>query len=270
MTETTPRVSAIMTVYNTARWVARAIDSLLTQTYRDIEIILVDDGSTDDSAQIAQAAVARDKRVRFAACAHAGIASASNQAIGMARGEYIAVLDSDDIALPDRFARQVTWLDAHPDVAVLGGAMVTMDEDERKQRTVRYVTAPSDLRKAVMSYSPIAHPAAMMRRHVITAIGGYRSTFEPAQDYDLWLRVSEQAELANLPAVLTYHRHHPGQTSVTQGRRQAALADLARAVAAARRSGRPDPVPAGFVATAESIKALGLDDAIVNRIAPDL
>ena len=266
MIESNPRVSAFVPAYNAARWIGRAIESLLTQTYRDIEIILVDDGSADGTAGIMYAAAACDERVRVAVREHQGTSAASNHAVGMARGEYIARLDADDIALPDRLARQVAWLDEHPTVAVLGGAMMLIDAGELKQRVLRYVTAPAEVAKAVLSYSPIAHPTAMMRRSIFQDVGGYRSSFDSAEDYDLWLRVSERADLANLAEVLVYYRGHPDQVSARFGRRQGGLAGLALAVAAMRRRGEPDPIRDGFIATTDSVSRLGLDPATANAI----
>lgn len=270
MIETTPRVSAFMPAYNAARWLKRAIDSLRTQTYRDIEIILVDDGSDDDTAAIMQAAARDDERIRSATIKHAGPAAAANHAVGMARGEYIARLDADDIALPDRLARQVAWLDDHPDIAALGGAIVVIDADERKLSTARFALAPDDIRRVALERSPIAHPTIMMRRSVFLDVGGYRSAFDTAADYDLWLRISERTDLANLAEVLVYYRRHPGQISVRFNRRQSGMAALAAAIAAMRRRGEPDPIPEGFVATADSIRALGLDADVQSPIGERL
>ena len=270
MAETAPRVSFYLSAFNAARWLRRAIDSMLTQTFRDIEVILVDDGSDDDTPAIMQAAAETDKRIRVAIRPHEGTSAACNYGVAMARGEYIARLDADDIALPDRVARQVAWLDQHPEVAVLGGAMVIIDSNERKLRVARYVTEPAELQKAVLHYSPIAHSTAMIRRSVFLDVGGYRAAFDLAEDYDLWLRLSEVAQLANMAEVLVYYRSHPGQVSARFSRRLAGLAGLALAAAARRRRGEPDPIPEGFVATAESIRTLGLDAHMQSQIAERL
>ena len=110
----------------------------------------------------------------------------------------------------------------------------------------------------------------MIRRRVFLDVGGYRTAFDLAEDYDLWLRISERADMANLTEVLAYYRSHPAQVSVRYGRRQAALAGLALAAAAKRRRGEPDPIQDGFIATADSISTLDLDPQTRSEIATRL
>jgi glycosyltransferase involved in cell wall biosynthesis len=239
-----PRVSAVVPVYNGAAFLERALRSLLTQTLADIEVIVVDDGSTDETPAIIAGLAARDRRVRPLRQEHAGEAAAANRATAEARADLIARLDADDMAVPDRLERQVAWLEANPSVAAVGGWLVSIDRHDRKLRLHTY---PAGSVREIMSRGPaIAHPTAVMRKSVLAAIGGYRYQFNVAEDYDMWLRMAEKADIANLPEVLAYYRLHPGQTTARFRGRQARLAELARVLAGCRKQGRPDPIDQGI------------------------
>ena len=133
-----------------------------------------------------------------------------------ARADLIARLDADDIAVPDRLERQVTWLEANPSVAALGGSIISIDRNDRKLRL--HIYPVGSVRTLMLRGPAIAHPTAMMRKSVLTAIGGYRTAFDVAEDYDMWLRMAEKADIANIPAVLTYYRLHATKRSRASGR----------------------------------------------------
>ena len=266
MADSAPKVSVIMPAYNAAAWISRAIQSILTQTFSDFELVLVDDGSTDATPEIMTAVATRSSRVCVEIRAHAGVSAASNYAMQIARGEYLARMDADDIALPDRFARQVAWLDQHPSTAVLGGWVVLIDGDDRKLRPARKPTSPDVIRRQLMHSCPIIQPTVMMRRQPVIGLGGYRSALDTAEDYDLWLRVTEHAEMENLPEVLAYYRLHPGQISQRHACRQSAKAKLAQVAALRRRRGQADPIPFEFVVTSESIQALDIDEKTAGQV----
>jgi glycosyltransferase involved in cell wall biosynthesis len=238
-----PRVSAVVPVHNGAAFLERAVESLHTQTLADVEVVIVDDGSTDDTPAVIADLAARDRRVRPFRQEHAGEAAAANRATAEARADLIARLDADDIAVPDRLERQVAWLDANPSVAALGGSIISIDRNDRKLRVHTY---PAGSVRETMSRGPaIAHPTAMMRKSVLLAVGGYRAAFRVAEDYDLWLRMAEKADLANLPEVLTYYRLHPNQATARFTTLMAQRAELARVLAKWRKDGRPDPIDQG-------------------------
>ena len=255
-----PRVSAIVPAYNAARWIRQAVRSLATQTFTSLEIVVVDDGSTDGTPAIVADLAAADPRIRYALRPHAGISRTANFALHMARGEYVARLDADDVALPDRVARQVAFLDAHPSAAVVGGLMIVIDANGRKRGTMRYPAG-----NLPPGNTALGHPATMFRRRLVLDLGGYRAALDTAEDYDLWLRIAERAELANLPDPVTYYRFHDRQVTITRSHRQQASALVARGLAAARRAGRTDPISEGFELTEESVMTLGLDTEIAVR-----
>src|SRR5262249_27985914 len=142
MPEPLPLVSVVMNVRNGAAYLQRAIDSVLTQTLHDLELVIVDDGSSDTTPAIIAAAAAADPRVRAFRQEPAGISVAGNRGVAEARSDLIARLDADDIALPDRLERQAAWLEAHREVAVLGGWITGIDPQDRKLRVYQYPADP--------------------------------------------------------------------------------------------------------------------------------
>jgi glycosyltransferase involved in cell wall biosynthesis len=264
----TPIVSALVTAYNAARFVGRALDSLLTQTLADLEVIAVDDGSFDRTAEIIDGYARRDTRVRAFHQPNRGHPVALNRALAEARGEFIAVLDADDLALPDRFERQVAYLQAQPNVGVVGGEVIVVDENERKLMHWRYPTRPADLRQALYRGPAINHSSSMTRHELFRRLGGYRMAFDVTVDVDLFLRASDFTDLATLPQAVVYYRTHGGQTTAHYNPRQRALNLLALALSRSRRRGEVDDMPPGFIVTAGTIDRLALTEEDVAQIRP--
>jgi glycosyltransferase involved in cell wall biosynthesis len=242
-----PRVSVIIPVYNQRAYLPYTIVSILKQTLRDLELILVDDGSTDGASDVVDAFARRDSRVRVVHQANAGISAAMNRGLAMARSAYIGRIDGDDLALPERFAMQAAFLDAHPRVGVVGGSMYYTDSENRKRGQRRYPIDRNQLHAGILIDQVIAGPTPLFRRSVLEAAGAWRSEFDFAEDYDLAIRMSEKAELANLPAYVVIYRRHEQQTTTLRRQRQKALAMVARIAARLRRSGLPDPIVPGTV-----------------------
>ncbi|MCU0524685.1 MAG: glycosyltransferase family 2 protein [Elainella sp. Prado103] len=227
---TVPIVSVIMPVYNAQRYVAAAVRSILAQTYRDFEFLIIDDGSTDRSSTILQRYAATDDRIRLIRRDNLGFVATLNELLQMAQGEYIARMDADDIALPDRFALQVAFLQTHPQVVCVGGAQDWIDAAGRI--LLHHPEAEDNAaiqQLALTGQTPINHPSAMMRRSAMLQVGGYDANFYPAEDLDLWLKLGELGELANLrQTVLCYRQHDRSiserlQTQQTQQRRAACV-----------------------------------------------
>jgi glycosyltransferase involved in cell wall biosynthesis len=204
-----PTVSVMMPVYNTKRYVAEAVESILAQTFTDFEFLIVDDGSSDGSLGILERYAARDSRIRLACLPHRGIVAARNHALGLATGEFCAVMDSDDVALPERFSRQVEYLRDHPDVICLGTGYISIDEKGRPISNLRVVTDETEIQEHLLSgVCPIRQPSVMMRRAAVESVRGYREEFSTAEDPDLWLRLGEIGLVVNLPDVLIKYRVH--------------------------------------------------------------
>ena len=237
----TPRVSVLMSVYNGEAFVAEAVESILTQTFQDFEFLIVDDGSTDRSARILADYAGHDPRIRVLSQQNRGLIASLNRGLNEAQGVYIARMDADDVALPERLALQVTFLDANPSVAALGGAIELIDERGQSIRIVDYPTLPDDVRTEMIKGCPLAHPAVTMRADLVRSLGGYRPAFRHAEDYDLWLRLDEKADIANLPEVVLRYRIHDRKVSSVHALAQREATIVAKHAAECRRRGLPDP-----------------------------
>ncbi len=228
------RVSVVMAVRDGERFVGDAIGSLRSQTLGEFELIVVDDGSTDATPRIVAALAAGDDRIRLHVREHAGYSEALNAGWQLADSEYVGILDADDLAEPGRLERQLGFLDRHPEVGVVGGALLLITADGRPFYIAAYPEAPADAHKALKNRSPLGHTCVLMRRAVIEEVGGYRSEFPLAEDYDLWLRISERHAVANVPDIVGRYRIHGANGSLTGIRQQAASMTAARAEAAGR------------------------------------
>ena len=241
----TPRLSVLIPVWNADRWLATALDSVLSQTFTDFELLVHDDGSTDGSLAILQEFAARDPRVVLTSEPNKGIVETLNGLLAAARGDLVARMDADDICLPERFAKQVAFLDAHPEVGVLG---TFVDGIDAEGRPLRSFTAPADHAGLEAFHLETGgpglwHPAVMMRTEVLRDAGGYREDYPYCEDYDLWLRLGEITELANLTAPLVQYRLHLQSLSVVKRDLQITSARGALQDACARRGLPAPPAP---------------------------
>lgn len=237
-----PRVSVIMAVHNGEEYLEAAVRSILDQTLRDFELIVVNDGSTDRSPQILRRLQEQDARiVLLDQRSKEGLTQSLNYAASQAKSPLLARMDADDVSLPHRLEAQVAYLEAHPSVAAVGGQALTLMENRLTDRVLRMPVSPDDIRKEMARRSAIIHPTAMFRRSMFEKIGGYRRVFTYAQDHDLWLRLAEHADLANLDEVLIHYRVHAGQLSIQRLREQLACSVAARASARMRARGLTDP-----------------------------
>ena len=218
-----PVVSVVMTVYNTERYVAEAVDSILNQSFRDFEFVIVDDGSSDGSPRLLADRVARDPRVRLVSRPNTGIVRAANEGMGLARGRYIARMDSDDVSLPRRLETQVAYLDAHPDCVLVGSRVTVVDPygspvlDSVQKLTHAEIEA--ELLGSGGGWA-IVQPSAMMRAEAVRRVGGYRGRHNVSEDQDLFLRLAEIGQVANLPEPLLLYRRHYKSVMHTQWRQR--------------------------------------------------
>lgn len=205
-----PRVTVFVPVFNRARLLPGAIESVLAQTFGDFELLVVDDGSTDGSADVVRSY--HDPRIRLVVCAsNQGIPRTRNLGIELARGEYLANVDSDDYSFPQRLARQVAYLDAHPGVAAVGSWALTMDASGTRSRgPLLRPTRPRAIRGRILFASCFKNPTMMARTEVLREFG-FRDQFVICSDIDLWSRISDKYPLANLPEFLV--RYRAGGTS---------------------------------------------------------
>jgi glycosyltransferase involved in cell wall biosynthesis len=247
-----------MPVRDGERFVGEAVESVLGQTLADLELIVVDDGSTDSTPALLAGFARADARVRVLTQAVGGLTSALNAGCALVRAPLIARMDADDVALPDRLERQAAFLDAHPDVALLGGGIVLVDEAGRE-----FDREPGRAAPDLSEQNELVHGTVVMRADAFRALGGYR--LDQSEDYDLWLRFEEQHRVAALAEPVIRYRFHPGQFSVTKLERQALGARCVRAAAVARRAGRPDPLEGVERLDAAVAARLGVSQEEVDR-----
>jgi len=266
-----PDISVVMAVHNRARYVARAVDSILGQTFRNLELIAVDDGSTDASPQILADYAARDSRVRLHRQRHGGVSAARNAGIALARGEFVAVMDDDDIALPARLEKQVVFLRENPDFASVSVRCETMDEDDSfiKVTKVRKERQEAGLPLSVLAREAVAvNQSTMLRRSALVAVGGYRSFFTVGEDYDLALRLAEKFGVACINETLHRHRQYAPRGGVNLMSSHALAPFYCAAVFSShcRRHGAADPVGEGVTAWALAPAAAAALPAEIKEI----
>lgn len=206
----TPRVSVAMSVFNGERYLPAAVRSILDQTYSDFEFLIVDDGSTDNSRAILDRYASEDRRIHLSSRPNTGLTVALNELLGLARGEYVARMDADDISLPQRLERQVQYLDAHPECVLLGSRVRIIDPDGDAIRVMGDALTHEEINQGFMEArgQMIYHPAVMFRRQSVLDAGGYRTEHYTAQDLDLFLRLAEVGRVTNLAEPLLQYREH--------------------------------------------------------------
>ena len=218
-----PRVSTLIRMHNSERYLSQAINSILGQAFRDFELLLLDNGSDSKALTIAFDAAEKDARVSVVKGHPQGLVHGLNIGLQTARGEFVAILDADDVAAPDRFAKQVSFLDAHPECCAVGSHAMRIDPDGLP---INYWLVPqnhAEIDSLLMTGlgGGMLHPSVMMRAAALRKIGGYREKFEwGAEDYDVFLRLAEIGKLANLPEVLLQYRLHIKKVTVTHNDEQ--------------------------------------------------
>lgn len=212
---TAPIISVAMPVYNGASHLTEAIDSILAQTVTDFELIIIDDGSTDDSLSILREYEQRDQRIRLVSRENRNLATTLNDIIELARGKWIARMDQDDIALVNRFALQLQELDASG-TDICGGWVKLFGTAD--QRVMQYPASDAAIKAEMLFASPFAHPTVMMRAELAKAMS-YDKAWEKCEDYDLWERAANAGwRMSNVQQVLLWYRQHPSQiTTNTAG-----------------------------------------------------
>ncbi len=213
-----PRVSALMPVYKTPEpYLREAIESILNQTFTDFEFLILDDCPTDSRKDIVRSY--QDKRIKYIANkTNLGISESRNKLIDMAKGEYLAVIDHDDISVPDRLEKEVEYLDNHPEIGVVSGDLITL-------ASKKIVTNPTDnqtIKVELVKKCAIAHTASMIRKSVLLQHNiRYEENFSPCEDYMLWGRLIDKTMFHNLPEVLVYYRDGDDNISHIQKKQMA-------------------------------------------------
>ncbi|HXY18118.1 MAG TPA: glycosyltransferase family 2 protein [Candidatus Nitrosopolaris sp.] len=213
-----PIVSVVMSALNAQRFIKASVTSILDQSLKDFEVIFIDDGSSDDTAGLIQSF--NDSRIRLIHQTNHGLVHSFNKGVRLARGEFIARMDADDISLPSRFEKQLAWLSARPKRALVGTFFSRVGEDfNRPLDSVMFAPFKHiDLVRSFRLVNPFGHGSVMVRKSAIDKTGGYRAEYEPAEDFDLWWRIAQEWEIGLIPEVLYLWRFHKSNISIRKSR----------------------------------------------------
>ncbi|WP_418511952.1 glycosyltransferase family 2 protein [Corallibacter sp.] len=216
MIEVYPKVTVLMPVYNCSQYVGDAIESILGQSFTDFEFLIIDDASNDETVSIIR--TFKDSRIRLIEKPkNTGYTNSLNYGLTIAKGEYIARMDGDDISLPERFAKQVAFMDTHPEVIACGTTYSIMGSRLVKKVPIHH----NDIKVQLLRRTCFGHPTVMLRNTVFDKFKiRYDPSKEPAEDYDLWVRLLAYGEFYNLPEVLLLYRVHDSQVSVKKSKKK--------------------------------------------------
>jgi Glycosyltransferases involved in cell wall biogenesis len=243
-----PLVSVLLPVRNGERYIEEAVRSILNQTLEDIELLTVDDGSHDQTAQILERLAKADPRLILLRQAASGLVSALELARSVARGSLLARMDADDVAVSDRLERQASFLASNPHIVAVGGQIEYIDNEGNRLGFGRYPLSSKECADFLLCGVPFAHPTLMMRAKACANVGGYRAAYFPAEDHDLVLRLSREGELTNLGAVLLRYRRHAESTTSRECMAQARASALAYLSYCASVSSEQAVIPTDLIA----------------------
>jgi glycosyltransferase involved in cell wall biosynthesis len=247
---TPPKISVVMSVHNGERYLAEAVQSVLNQTFRDFELIIINDGSTDRTGEILEGFARAHSRIRLISRENKGLSYSLNEGVLAARGEWVARMDADDVALPYRFDRQLRWLEKSG--ADIGGSSVRVIGTWRRRVWV-YPSDPEEIKARLLFNSAFAHPAIMARRSVLTG-HVYADSSLPSEDYHLWTRLAlAGVRMTNCPDVLLNYRLHNSQISAAKQGMQQMKRD---SIAAAYWSGSGYKMPGDSIIRFSSVTGL--------------
>lgn len=209
-----PKISVVMSVYNGELYLGEAIESILNQTYKNFEFIIINDGSTDNSLEIIEQYKKTDPRIVLISRENKGLIASLNEGIAVAKGEYIARMDADDISLPDRFAEQVKVMDSDKELVVCG-SWINVIGGKYKNKTTKYYEKDKDIKAQLLLLSCFAHPSVMIRSEIIAKHGiQYVESAKHAEDYMLWMELARVGKFYNIPKRLLTYRYL--ETSITR------------------------------------------------------
>lgn len=234
---TNPKISINIATYNRADFIREAIESVLAQTFTDWELVIVDDGSTDKTAEIIAPFLSDPRLHYFKNETNRQISFTRNRARANSRGKYLAILDSDDAwSDHDKLAKQYAFLTTHPACLAVGTQATAVNPAGQLLKKISVPCSDWAIRQVILAKNPLIHSSVLYRREVVTEAGGYNLELNGIEDYDLWLRLGARGELANLPDDCVHYRVHPGNISLTD---RARLMQTNITLVKARRSDYP-------------------------------
>ena len=222
-----PAISVIMSAYNSERYITQAIESILNQTFKDFEFIIINDASTDKTLNIIKKYAKKDKRIKIInKKTNSGAADSRNKGLKISKGEYIAIMDADDISLPERFKIQYNYLEDNPKIFLVGGSYELIDSKGNKLNEVITSLNPQEVAELLPKKNIIHNPTVMLRN---IGVPRYRIKFEQGEDYDLWLRfLTEGKKLSVLLNIIIKYRFHPNSYTTLSNKKQTLFVEKAR------------------------------------------
>jgi len=225
MTKKDPLVSVVMPAYNAEKFIGDAIESILNQTFKDFEFIIVDDCSKDKTWKIIQDYAKKDERiVPVKNEENLKTTATLNKGINLSKGKYLVRMDADDWSYPYRIQEQVNFMEKYPDIVVSGGSIEVCDEKLNFKNKREYPNSDEDVRRKIFRYSPFAHPSIIMKRGSVIEVGMYDEKLPLSQDYDLYFRLGNIGKFANLDRILIKLRNHPQSSSMSKEKDQERIA----------------------------------------------
>jgi glycosyltransferase involved in cell wall biosynthesis len=223
--KTTPFISVILPAFNAERYVREAVQSILAQTFTDFELIVIDDGSRDGTKAVIEALLEQDSRIILVSRENKGLVESLNEGIDLARGEWIARMDADDIAVPSRFERQLQWM-AETNADLCGSWAKIFGTSDNM--VIKHARSDEAIKMELLFGSPFVHPSVMMRKTLVKQLR-YDQAWEKAEDYDLWERAASAGwTMGNVPEVLLLYRQHETQISTTASAKQQEMTQAIR------------------------------------------
>lgn len=233
-----PNITVLMPVHGQAPFLEKAIESVLAQSIKDLELLVIFDRPNEDAISTVERYKAGDVRIRTLFSTTPGISAALNQGLAESNSALIARLDCDDVMEKNRLREQETILQDDRIVCV-GSQLRIMDENGNTLRHTHYPTKPASIKSSLRIRNVVAHPSVMYRKTAISLVGGYRPEFNGAEDYDLWIRLSKIGQIVNINQPLTHYRIHENQVSVKNKETQISFDAKIRSINFARLRDRP-------------------------------
>lgn len=216
-----PLVSVILPCYNAEKFIEASIASIISQTYSNLEIIAIDDSSTDNTFSILQILSKNDNRIKILHNEkNAGLVFSLNKGIVNAKGKYIARMDADDISLPQRIEKQIKFMEQHTDVALCGSGYLIINSENKETGKISLPSENEEIKAALLFTNAFAHPTVVIRKEILERCGLYEEGLVPAEDYELWIRIAENYKIANIPAYLLKYRVHESNLTLTKKENQ--------------------------------------------------
>jgi glycosyltransferase involved in cell wall biosynthesis len=246
------QVSVLLPAYNSGKYVTQAIESVLAQTWRDFELIVIDDGSTDNTLEMIQKCAARDSRVKVFTQSNSGLSATLNRGINLVANEWVFRMDNDDLMRPNRIERQLAFIAEHPELSVASSLVRHIDGNDRvigKDNSKLFTHEAIDKLIASNGLVSFSHPAVAFRRSAVMAVGGYRTQFFPTEDIDLWNRLVENGyKVLVQPEYLLDYRMHGNSATISGQRLTIMKLHWLKDCALRRRAAKPELTLEEFLA----------------------